>query len=64
MDNTARIDLLRYLKSEMQNDGTFGYKDSQLNEMSNEQLFHAYMEWEGIGDYADNVISLVKGLGL
>lgn len=60
----TRNDLINYLKRECENDSSCGWTDEQIEAMDNEELFRAYCEWEGIGSYADMMISLVSGLAL
>ena len=57
----GRYDLINYLLEEGE-DGEYGYSESELESMTNEELFDAWLEWHGIIGYTDDIIEVVKGL--
>lgn len=56
----TREDIVRYLIEE--SDGQ--YTQAELDPMSNRDLLDLYLQWEGIVNYADEILSAVRALGL
>lgn len=56
----TREDIVRYLIEE--SDGQ--YTQGELDPMSNEDLLDRYLQWEGIVNYTQEILSAVRALGL
>lgn len=56
----TREDIVRYLIEE--SDGQ--YTQGELDQMSNKDLLDQYLQWEGIVNYTDEILSAVRALAL
>lgn len=59
----TRKQLIDYLDSQYEN-GEFGPTREELERFGNEDLFDAWLTWEGICGYTDSILKMVKDLNL
>ena len=43
-------------------DDDYGYSEDQINSMSPYEILDAWLQWEGIQGYTDDILTLVSGL--
>ena len=52
---------VEYIISDMIDD-EYGYSEEQINSMSPYDILDAWLQWEGIQGYTDDILTLVSGL--